>query len=83
MKRVLVAYPVQPGENAALLKLSRIVASFTIFWPRADEVFTRVWSGKSQLDEWDSFVKALPGMGINDALKIQQNALDRYNKRPG
>jgi len=50
---------------------------------RFDEVFTRVWSGKSSLDEWDSFVKALPGMGINDALKIQQNALDRYNKRPG
>jgi putative aldouronate transport system substrate-binding protein len=50
---------------------------------RYDEVFTRVWSGKSGLDEWDSFVKALPGMGINDALKIQQATLDRYNKRPG
>jgi len=50
---------------------------------RFDEVFTRVWSGKSSLDEWDGFVKALPGMGINDALKIQQAALDRYNKRPG
>jgi putative aldouronate transport system substrate-binding protein len=50
---------------------------------RFDEVFTRVWSGKSSLEEWDGFVKALPGMGINDALKIQQAALDRYNKRPG
>ena len=50
---------------------------------RFDEVFTRVWSGKTSLDEWDGFVKALPGMGINDALKIQQTALDRYNKRPG
>ena len=50
---------------------------------RYDEVFTRVWSGKAGLDEWDAFVKALPGMGLNDALKVQQNALDRYNKRPG
>jgi putative aldouronate transport system substrate-binding protein len=50
---------------------------------RFDEVFTRVWSGKAPIDEWDGFVKALPGMGINDAIKIQQTALDRYNKRPG
>jgi putative aldouronate transport system substrate-binding protein len=50
---------------------------------RYDEVVTRVWSGKAGLDEWDSFVKALPGMGITDALKIQQSTLDRYNKRPG
>jgi putative aldouronate transport system substrate-binding protein len=50
---------------------------------RFDEVFTRVWSGKAPIDEFDSFVKALPGMGINDAMKIQQTALDRYNKRPG
>ncbi len=50
---------------------------------RFDEVFNRVWSGKAGLDEWDGFVKALSGMGIDDARKIQQNALDRYNKRPG
>lgn len=50
---------------------------------RFDEVFTRVWSGKAGIDEYDGFVKALPGMGINDAIKIQQTALDRYNKRPG
>jgi len=50
---------------------------------RYDEVFTKVWSGKASLDDWDAFTKALPGMGINDAIKIQQNALDRYNKRPG
>jgi len=50
---------------------------------RFDEVFTRVWSGKASIDEFDGFVKALPGMGINDAIKIQQTALDRYNKRPG
>ena len=50
---------------------------------RFDEVFNRVWSGKAPLDEWDGFVKALPGMGIDDALRIQQVALDRYNKRPG
>ena len=50
---------------------------------RFDETFNKVWTGKGTLDDWDGFVKALPGMGINDALKIQQNALDRYSKRPG
>jgi putative aldouronate transport system substrate-binding protein len=50
---------------------------------RFDETFNKVWTGKATLDDWDSFVKALPGMGIAEATKIQQNALDRYNKRPG
>jgi putative aldouronate transport system substrate-binding protein len=49
---------------------------------RYDEVFNRVWSGKAGLDEWDGFVRGLRGMSIDDALKIQQAALDRYNKRP-
>ena len=50
---------------------------------RYDEVFNRVWSGKAQIDEWDGFVKGLGGMGLDEALKIQQGALDRYSKRPG
>jgi putative aldouronate transport system substrate-binding protein len=50
---------------------------------RFDETFNKVWTGKATLDDWDGFVKALPGMGIAEATKIQQNALDRYNKRPG
>lgn len=48
-----------------------------------DETFNKVWTGKATLADWDAFVKALPGRGINDAIKIQQAALDRYSKRPG
>src|SRR2546425_1172087 len=60
-------------------RFASIMADITT---RYDEVFNRVWSGKAGLDEWDGFVRGLRGMSIDDALKIQQAALDRYNKRP-
>src|SRR3989442_1583918 len=60
----------------------RFASLMTDINTRYDEVFNRVWSGKAGLDEWDGFARGLRGMGIDDALKIQQAALDRYNKRP-
>jgi len=60
----------------------KFASTMTDINTRYDEVFNRVWSGKAGLDEWDGFVRGLRGMGIDDALKIQQAALDRYNKRP-
>ncbi len=71
--------PLTPTQDEA----KKFATTMADIQTRYDEVVTRVWSGKSGLDEWDSFVKALPGMGLNDAMKIQQTALDRYNKRPG
>lgn len=61
----------------------RFVSLMTDISTRFDETFNKVWTGKATLDDWDAFVKALPGMGITEALKIQQTALDRYSKRPG
>jgi putative aldouronate transport system substrate-binding protein len=49
---------------------------------RYEEVFHKVVTGTLPLDAWDVFVKDIKGMGIDDAIKIQQAALDRYNKRP-
>ncbi len=49
---------------------------------RYEEVFHKVVTGALPLDGWDQFVKDIKGMGIDDAIKIQQAALDRYNKRP-
>ena len=71
--------PLTPTQDES----KRFATTMSDINTRYDEVFTKVWSGKTPLDEWDAFVKALPGMGINDAIKIQQNTLDRYNKRPG
>lgn len=48
---------------------------------RYEEVFHKVVTGGLPLDAWDQFVKDAKSMGIDDAIKIQQAALDRYNKR--
>ncbi len=45
------------------------------------EVFEKVWSGALPFESWDTFTKDLKQMGIDDAIKIQQGALDRFNKR--
>ncbi len=71
--------PMTPTQDEA----KKFATTMSDINTRYDEAFTKVWSGKAGLDEWDSFVKALPGMGINDMIKIQQATLDRYNKRPG
>jgi putative aldouronate transport system substrate-binding protein len=48
---------------------------------RYEEVFHKVVTGALPLEAWDQYVKDIKGMGIEDAIKIQQGALDRYNKR--
>jgi putative aldouronate transport system substrate-binding protein len=45
-------------------------------------VFAKVLTGAQPLDSWDGFVNELKGMGIDEAVQIQQAALERYNKRP-
>ena len=37
--------------------------------------------GDTDLSEFDSFVSALEGMGLEDCLRVKQAALDRYNAR--
>ncbi|WP_282942677.1 extracellular solute-binding protein [Paenibacillus sp. RC67] len=46
-----------------------------------DEMFNKFIMGAEPLDNFDKYVKTIEGMGIQDALKIQQSALERYNKR--
>ena len=48
---------------------------------RFDEAFIKIMTGADPVDSWDQVVDQLKQMGIEDALKIQQAALDRYNKR--
>jgi putative aldouronate transport system substrate-binding protein len=45
------------------------------------EVFTRVLTGADPMDSLTALPAQLRQIGIDDAIKIQQAALDRYNKR--
>jgi putative aldouronate transport system substrate-binding protein len=49
---------------------------------RCQEAVTKIITGQQPVDGWDAVVKELKGMGIEDAIKIQQAALERFNKRP-
>ncbi|MBP1963177.1 ABC transporter substrate-binding protein [Paenibacillus aceris] len=46
-----------------------------------DEMLLKFIMGVEPLDNFDKYVKKMESMGIQDAIKIQQGALDRYNKR--
>lgn len=48
---------------------------------RFDEVFAKVFTGAEPLSAWDKFQDELKTLGLDDALKVQQAALERYNKR--
>ncbi len=42
---------------------------------------TKFIRGERSLDEWDAFVETVKGMGIDDAIALEQAALDRFNER--
>ena len=46
-----------------------------------DETLSKVIAGQLPLEKWDDFVKQVKQMGIDDAIKLRQAALDRYNNR--
>jgi putative aldouronate transport system substrate-binding protein len=46
-----------------------------------DEAFNKIVTGALPLEAWDKFVDQVKQIGIDQALKIQQAALDRYLKR--
>jgi putative aldouronate transport system substrate-binding protein len=45
------------------------------------EVFTKVITGAEAMDSVTGLPAQLRQIGIDDAIKIQQSALDRFNKR--
>ncbi len=48
---------------------------------RFDEVFAKVFTGAEPMTTWDKFQDELKTLGVDDALKVQQAALERYTKR--
>ncbi|WP_019424548.1 extracellular solute-binding protein [Paenibacillus sp. OSY-SE] len=45
------------------------------------EMFDKFIMGAEPIDNFDKFVETIKSMGIEDAIKVQQAALDRFNKR--
>ncbi|MDR1373514.1 MAG: extracellular solute-binding protein [Treponema sp.] len=48
----------------------------------ANEMILKFILGLESLSKWDDYVSIINNMGLPRALEIQNNALDRYNKRP-
>ncbi|THF76754.1 extracellular solute-binding protein [Cohnella fermenti] len=46
------------------------------------EMFDKFVMGSEPIENFDKYVKTLKSMGIDDAISIEQAALDRYNSRP-
>lgn len=48
---------------------------------RYEEAVIKIITGADSVDNWDTVLGEFKQMGIEDAVKIQQAALDRFNKR--
>jgi putative aldouronate transport system substrate-binding protein len=46
-----------------------------------DEMLNKFIMGVEPIDQFENFVETIKGMGIEEAVAIQQAALDRYNSR--
>lgn len=46
-----------------------------------DEAVNRIIMGADSIDSYDKFVSRIKSMGIEEAVKLRQAALDRYNNR--
>lgn len=69
--------PITPTQDESK-KFATVMADVTT---RYDEGFNKILQGQLPVDAWDQVVKDFKQMGIDDAIKIQQAALERYNKR--
>lgn len=59
-------------------KIAAIMTEVKVY---SDEMFTKFIMGQESLDKFDQYVERMKKMGIEDAIKIYQTALERYNKR--
>ena len=58
-----------------------INAKYTEISTFKDEMFDKFIYGNESLDKFDDFVAKINKMGLNDVIKVQQAAYDRYMKR--
>ncbi|WDH98423.1 hypothetical protein PUW24_05715 [Paenibacillus urinalis] len=70
---LLPALPKSEMENAELSAIMQEVDK------HVDEVSLKIIMGIEPLSEFDSYIQQLKSMNIEQAIAIQQQALDRYN----
>ncbi len=46
-----------------------------------DEMLLKFITGKEPISKFDSYVEQLKKIGIEEVIKLQQTALERYNNR--
>ena len=60
---------------------SATASTVTTIGTLVSESITKFIIGQKSMDEWDSFVDSLHQMGLDDVIKVRQQALERYNSR--
>ncbi|MCZ8523011.1 MULTISPECIES: extracellular solute-binding protein [Paenibacillus] len=70
-----------PPVSIAVEDSSRYASIMTDVNTFKDEMVLKFIMGSASLDQFDAYVKALKGLGIEEAIQIQQAALERYNHR--
>ncbi|GMK37457.1 hypothetical protein PCCS19_05110 [Paenibacillus sp. CCS19] len=70
-----------PPVSIAVEDSSRYASIMTDVNTYKDEMILKFIMGAEPLDKFDRFVETLKGLGIDEAIQIQQSALERYNNR--
>ncbi len=73
MKMPLVTLTSDEGR-----KVASIMTDLKVY---REEMMLKFIMGSESLDKFDDYVKTLKSMGIDEVVKIEQDALDRFNKR--
>jgi putative aldouronate transport system substrate-binding protein len=77
VKYIKPAFPILPYTPD---ERNTINAKYIEIQTYKDEMVNKFITGQEPLDKFDEFVRKINAMGINDVLKIQQNAYNRYSK---
>lgn len=73
-KEIWTDFPHTRKENEKLESLSDDIEKYV------DESYGRFVSGDTPLSNWNKYVNKIKQMGLDDYMKIQQDAYDRYRK---
>ncbi|MCZ8516898.1 extracellular solute-binding protein [Paenibacillus filicis] len=70
-----------PGVTPTIQESTRMASIMSTVNTYKDEQFIKMVMGQVPISEFDNYLKTLKGMGIEEAIKIQQAAYDRYMAR--
>ena len=64
-----------PDESSEMARIMNLVRTYS------DEMFYKFIMGSEPMENYDKFIEQIKGFGLERALEIQQNALERYKIR--